>query len=103
MRRKMKFSWRGRPLFEQPPARRSVRPLIRKATFRRGRLRSSLSQNPTEQRKPKLQFLVDAAELVGSLKLIGSETETGQHHDEKQSMPKLQPPSDGMEKFHSMQ
>jgi hypothetical protein len=65
-------------------------------------LATRASNPPENDLDLTIQFLIHALELSGSLQPPGREPKACQHHHEKQSVPKLQPPADGMEEPHSM-
>jgi hypothetical protein len=58
------------------------------------------AQNVGKHRSALLQLLVNPLELVRTLQLIRRDSKTGEHENQKQAMPKLQPPADRMEKHN---
>ncbi len=49
------------------------------------------------------QLMVNASQLVCPLKVPCSKAEARKHKHQQQSMPELQPPTDGAKEFHSIQ
>ena len=47
--------------------------------------------------EPLLQFLIHAAQFVRALEPVRGEAESGEHDEENEPVPELQPPADGVE------
>lgn len=56
-----------------------------------------------EHRDALLQSFINAPELPAGFQMKDGQAEAAQYGDEERAIPKLQPPADGLEKFHAMQ
>ena len=90
----------GRPIIGKLVLRRwPVAELITAIALSRRRTMQIIRENSDAL----VQLVVEMAELPAALQLIRRAAKARQHDDENQAIPKLQPPLDGFEKFHSMQ
>jgi hypothetical protein len=93
-----------RAVFRQHWWRLVVRQLIwRRLIQRQIFVAWRMMQCGRENFRTPVQLIINPAKNLAALKLKRRETETGEHANQNQAIPKLQLPFDGIEDFHSMQ